>query len=61
MASRTEKLIEVRDLKQYFPVSAGLFRTKPLKAELLEAVKKLDKRNEEVGVRAFMWNIEATV
>ena len=28
----TEKLIEVRDLKQYFPVSAGLFRTKPLKA-----------------------------
>ena len=28
---------------------------------LLEAVKKLDKRNEEVGVRAFMWNIEATV
>ena len=28
---------------------------------LLEAVKKLDKRNEEVGVRAFMWNVEATV
>jgi hypothetical protein len=28
---------------------------------LLEAVKKLDKRNEEVGVRAFMWNIEAMV
>ena len=28
---------------------------------LLEAVKKLDMRNEEVGVRAFMWNIEATV
>ena len=30
-------------------------------APLLEAIKKLDKRNEEVGVRAFMWNIEATV
>jgi nitrogen regulatory protein PII len=30
-------------------------------AELLEAIKKLDKRNEEVGVRAFVWNIEATV
>ena len=29
--------------------------------ELLEAVKKLDLRNEEVGVRAFVWNIEATV
>ena len=28
---------------------------------LLEAIKKLDKRNEEVGVRAFVWNIEATV
>ena len=28
---------------------------------LLEAVKKLDLRPEEVGVRAFMWNIEATV
>ena len=30
-------------------------------AILLEAIKKLDKRNEEVGVRAFVWNIEATV
>ena len=30
-------------------------------AALLEAVKKLDMRNEEVGVRAFVWNIEATV
>ena len=28
---------------------------------LLESVKKLDLRNEEVGVRAFVWNIEATV
>ena len=28
---------------------------------LLEAIQKLDKRNEEVGVRAFVWNIEATV
>ncbi|MBR6018114.1 MAG: hypothetical protein IK073_05790 [Paludibacteraceae bacterium] len=30
-------------------------------APLLEAVKKLDMRNEEVGVRAFVWPIEATV
>ena len=29
--------------------------------ELLESIKKLDLRNEEVGVRAFVWNIEATV
>ncbi len=28
---------------------------------LLEAIKKLDLRNEEVGVRAFVWNIEATI
>jgi len=28
---------------------------------LLEAVRKLDLRNEEVGVRAFTWNIEQTV
>ena len=28
---------------------------------LLEAVKKLDKRNEEVGVRAFAWDEIATV
>ena len=30
-------------------------------APLLEAVKKLDLRNEEVGVRAFVWDIVATV
>ena len=29
--------------------------------QLLDYVKKLDMRNEEVGVRAFMWNIEMTV
>ncbi|MDO4191330.1 MAG: P-II family nitrogen regulator [Bacteroidales bacterium] len=25
---------------------------------LLEAVKKLDKRNTAVGIRAFVWNVE---
>lgn len=30
-------------------------------AAVLEAVKKLDLRNEEVGVRAFTWNVEHTV
>ena len=29
--------------------------------ELLSCIKKLDKRNEEIGVRAFVWNIEQTV
>jgi len=28
--------------------------------ELLEAVKKLDEVNKEVGVRAFVWSIEGT-
>ena len=28
---------------------------------LLETVQKLDARNPEVGVRAFVWNIEAAV
>ncbi|MBQ7221909.1 MAG: hypothetical protein IJS02_00380 [Bacteroidales bacterium] len=29
--------------------------------DLLATVKKLDLRNKEVGVRAFVWNIEQTV
>ena len=29
--------------------------------ELLNSVRKLDKRNEEVGIRAFVWNIEQMV
>jgi len=28
--------------------------------ELLESVRKLDEINKEVGVRAFVWNIEQT-
>ncbi len=27
---------------------------------ILECVEKLDKINEEVGIRAFVWNIEKT-
>ena len=30
-------------------------------ADLLKTVKKLDARNKEVGIRAFVWNIEQTV
>ena len=29
--------------------------------ELLTSVRKLDRRNEEVGIRAFVWNIEQMV
>ncbi|MDR3326984.1 MAG: hypothetical protein LBT04_02450 [Prevotellaceae bacterium] len=29
--------------------------------ELLKVVRRLDHRNPEVGVRAFVWNIEKTV
>jgi nitrogen regulatory protein PII len=29
--------------------------------ELLKVVHRLDKRNLEIGVRAFVWNIERTV
>ena len=29
--------------------------------ELLSVIKRLDMRNPQVGVRAFVWNIEQTV
>ncbi|MBP5535296.1 MAG: hypothetical protein J6X62_00735 [Bacteroidales bacterium] len=29
--------------------------------ELLLSIRKLDRRNEEVGIRAFVWNIEKIV
>ncbi len=29
--------------------------------QLLDSVRKLDEINEEVGVRAFVWNIEKSV
>lgn len=29
--------------------------------QLLETVHKLDVRNQELGVRAFVWNVEQTV
>ncbi len=29
--------------------------------ELLQTVHKLDCRNKEVGIRAFVWNIERTI
>jgi nitrogen regulatory protein PII len=29
--------------------------------DLLESIRKLDLRNKEIGVRAFVWNIEEAV
>lgn len=29
--------------------------------DLLQTVRKLDNRNREVGIRAFVWNIEQSV
>lgn len=29
--------------------------------ELLDNIRRLDKRNEEVGVKAFVWNIETVI
>ncbi|PZX14533.1 hypothetical protein LX69_02359 [Breznakibacter xylanolyticus] len=29
--------------------------------ELLHRIKKLDEINKEVGIRAFVWNVEASV
>ena len=29
--------------------------------ELLDTIKKLDNRNREVGVKAFVWNIEKMI
>jgi nitrogen regulatory protein PII len=33
----------------------------PKVAPLLEAIKRIDQINEEVGIRAFVWNIEQMV
>jgi nitrogen regulatory protein PII len=30
-------------------------------APLLEAIKKLDNRNKEIGVRAFVWSVETMI
>jgi nitrogen regulatory protein PII len=33
----------------------------PKVAPLLEAIKRIDQINEDVGIRAFVWNIEQMV
>lgn len=48
MKAMTENLIEVRDLKQYFPISTGWFQTKPLKA--VDGVSFHIRRGEILGL-----------
>ncbi len=43
-----ENLIEIRDLKQYFPISTGLFRTTPLKA--VDGVSFAIRKGETLGL-----------
>ena len=43
-----ENLIEVQNLKQYFPVSTGFFRTKPLKA--VDGVSFAIRKGETLGL-----------
>ena len=44
----TDNLIEVQDLKQYFPISTGWFQTKPLKA--VDGVTFHIRRGETLGL-----------
>lgn len=48
MRGMENNLIEVRDLKQYFPVSTGWFRTRPLKA--VDGVSFDIRRGETLGL-----------
>ncbi len=48
MKRMAENLIEVRNLKQYFPVSAGMFRTKALKA--VDGVSFAIRQGETLGL-----------
>ena len=46
--SESQPLIEVRDLKEYFPVLVGMFRTKPLKA--VDGVSFSIRKGETLGL-----------
>ncbi len=46
--SENRPLIEVKDLKQYFPINTGLFRTTPLKA--VDGVSFSIKKGETLGL-----------
>ncbi len=46
--SENRPLIEVKDLKQYFPINTGMFRTKPLKA--VDGVSFSINKGETLGL-----------
>ena len=46
--SGTDNLLEVRDLKQYFPIKTGMFQTTPLKA--VDGVSFAIKPGETLGL-----------
>ena len=48
MSEKTTDLVEIRHLKQYFPVNVGFFKTKPLKA--VDDVTFSIKRGETLGL-----------
>ncbi|MBR4546256.1 MAG: dipeptide ABC transporter ATP-binding protein [Oscillibacter sp.] len=48
MAANNQPLIEVRNLKEYFPVLVGMFRTKPLKA--VDGVSFSIQKGETLGL-----------
>ncbi len=48
MAANNQPLIEVRNLKEYFPVLVGMFRTKPLKA--VDGVSFSIRKGETLGL-----------
>jgi oligopeptide transport system ATP-binding protein len=48
MADNNRPIIEVKNLKQYFPISTGMFRTKPLKA--VDDVSFAIKKGETLGL-----------
>ena len=48
MSEKTENLVEIRHLKEYFNINVGFFKTKPLKA--VDDVSFTIKRGETLGL-----------
>lgn len=48
MSDQKKTLVEVKDLKQHFPINMGMFRTKPLKA--VDGVSFSIKKGETLGL-----------
>lgn len=52
--AKSEYLLEVRDLKQYFPVRTGFMKTLPLKA--VDGVSFSIKPGETLGRVKLLWS-----